>query len=114
MENLARHRAGELNDAEMGMANLKNAMGDPNMMKGIAEMMKDPNTMAEVQKMMSDPAFKAQAQRAMQDMQASGGFDFAKMGEAMAGMMGGGAMSAEIEKLRAENAMLKNRMRQEL
>ena len=57
----------------------------------------------------------------MQDMQAGGGFDFAKMGEAMAGgmmggaggMMGGGAMS-EIEKLRAENAMLKNRMRQEL
>ena len=27
MENVARHRAGELNDAEMGMANLKNAMG---------------------------------------------------------------------------------------
>ena len=39
---------GELNDAELGMANLKKAMGDPGLMSSIREMMKDPNTMAEV------------------------------------------------------------------
>merc|ERR1719298_309606 len=31
-ENIARHRSGELNDAELGMANLKKAMGDPGLM----------------------------------------------------------------------------------
>ena len=48
-ENVARHRTGELNDAELGMANLKQAMGDPSLMGSIREMMKDPNTMREVQ-----------------------------------------------------------------
>ena len=46
-QNIARHRSGELNDAELGMANLKQAMGDPGLMGSIREMMKDPNTMAE-------------------------------------------------------------------
>ena len=47
-DNVARHRTGELNDAELGMANLKQAMGDPALMGSIREMMKDPNTMREV------------------------------------------------------------------
>ena len=47
-DNIARHRTGELNDAELGMANLKQAMGDPALMGSIREMMKDPNTMREV------------------------------------------------------------------
>jgi len=125
LENMARHRTGELNDAELGMANLKQAMGDPGLMKGIAEMMKDPNTMAEVQKMMSDPAFQAQAQRVAADLKGSGGLDFSKMAEMMGGAggaggmggmggMGGGGAGSEIERLRRENAMLKSRVRDEL
>lgn len=119
LQNAARHRAGELNDAELGIANLKQAMGDPSMMGSIMEMMKDPNTMAEVQKMMSNPAFQAQAQRVAADLKAGGGLDFTKMGEMMAGMAGGmGGMrggaaagaESEMDRLRRENAMLKSRM----
>ena len=62
LENMAKHQAGELDDAELGLANMKKAMGDPGLMSSIREMMKDPNTMAEVQKMMANPAFQAQAQ----------------------------------------------------
>jgi len=46
IENLARHRAGEMNDAEMGMANLQNAMKDPSMMQDMAKMMQDPENQA--------------------------------------------------------------------
>merc|ERR1719217_517572 len=82
LENAARHRAGELNDAELGMANLKQAMADPKLLASIREMMKDPNTMAEVQKMM----------------------------QGMRGAMGGAGVESEMERLRRENQMLKNRM----
>lgn len=115
LQNAARHRAGELNDAELGMANLKQAMGDPSVLSNVMNMLKDPNTLAEVQKMMSNPAFKAQAEKVAADMKASGGIDFSKMGEIMAGMGGmraagmGGAES-EIAKLQRENAMLRSRM----
>ena len=37
MENMARHRAGELNTAELGMANMKHAMNDPSAMAEMAE-----------------------------------------------------------------------------
>jgi len=111
LENAARHRAGELNDAELGMANLKQAMADPKLLASIREMMKDPNTMAEVQKMMQDPTFKAQAEKV------AGSVDFSKMGEMMQGMRGamggagaGGGVESEMERLRRENQMLKNRM----
>jgi len=117
LENVARHRAGELNDAELGMANLKQAMSDPSLLSSVKEMMKDPNTMAEVQKMMADPAFKAQAEKVAADMK-SGGMDFSKMGEMMAGMGkggGGGGMENEMARLRRENELLKARMgKQEL
>ena len=35
LENVARHRAGELNDAELGMANLKQAMSDPSLLSSV-------------------------------------------------------------------------------
>merc|ERR1719487_1251172 len=89
LENIARHKSGELNDAELGMANMQKAMQDPSLLASIREMMKDPNTMAEVQKMMADPAFKAQAQQVAENMK-SGGMDFSKMAEMMGGMGGGG------------------------
>ena len=68
MENMARHRAGELNTAELGMANMKHAMNDPSAMAEMAEMMKDPDNVREVQKMMADPSFQQQAKAMMDQM----------------------------------------------
>ena len=131
LENMARHRAGELNTAELGMANMKNAMGDPTAMKEMAEMMQDPENVRAVQKMMADPTFQAQAKKMMAQMP-----DMSKMmqdpemmakvqnmmrdpevmakaqnmAKAMygsgAGGAGGGA-AAELARLRQENAALK-------
>jgi len=139
MENLARHRAGELNDAELGMANLQKAVKDPSAMAEMAKMMQDPENQAALQKMMSDPSFQAQAKRVAAQMQASGAMPDAatvqkmmqdpnirakaqQMAQAMGmggmggmgglGGSGGGAGGAanEIERLRRENAALKQAM----
>jgi len=63
LENLARRRAGEINDAELGFENMKHAMNDPSAMAEVAELMKDPTNVQAVQKMMADPAFQAQAKK---------------------------------------------------
>ena len=63
LENLARRRAGEINDAELGFANMQQAMKDPSALADVAELMKDPNNVREVQRMMQDPAFQAQAKK---------------------------------------------------
>ena len=132
LENMARHRAGELNTAELGMANMKNAMGDPTAMAEMAEMMQDPENVKAVQNMMADPTFQAQAKKMMAQMP-----DMSKMmqdpemmakvqnmmrdpeimakaqnmAKAMygsgAGAAGGGGAAAELARLRAENAALK-------
>merc|ERR1719161_1032273 len=104
MANAERYRAGEINDAELGMANLQKAARDPAMLKQAMDMFKDPNTMAEVKKMMADPAFKMQAEAMMKKMKASGAMpDMAQMAAQMGGMgMGGmGAGQSELERLRA-------------
>jgi hypothetical protein len=135
IENMARHRAGELNTAELGMANMKNALKDPSAMQEMAEMMKDPENVQAVQNMMKDPAFQAQAKKMMENMP-----DMTKMmqnpemmakvqqmmqdpammqkAQAMAQAMYGGAgagagaagggAAAELARLRAENAALKH------
>lgn len=129
IENLAKHRDGQLNDAELGMANMQQAMKDPSIMRDMAQMMQDPANQAELKKMMSDPAFQAQAKRVAEQMKASGSMpDIAKMmndpnvmakAQAMAQQMyggGGGAgggdggAAAELARLRAENAALKGKM----
>lgn len=74
---------------------------------------------AEVQKLMNDPAFKAQAEQMVAGMKAgAGGLDMAdlarKAQQAMGGMGGMDAGGDELERLRRENAMLKNAMRDEL
>lgn len=107
LENAARYQAGELNSAELGMANLKQAMGDPQMIASVMNMMKDPNTMAEVQKMMADPAFKAQAEQMVSSMKQSGGLDIGDLARQSQHF-------AEVDRLRRENAMLKNAMHNEL
>lgn len=119
MANMERHRAGEMNDAELGMANLKNAMQDPSVLGEVAQMLKDPANMQQLKQMMSDPTFMAQAKRVAEQMKASGDLpDFSKMGamaQQMAQQMGGaggmggmgGDAAAEIARLRAENAALR-------
>lgn len=141
LRNADRHKAGELNTAELGMANLQQAARDPSVMQGVMEMMKDPNTRKEVEALMADPAFKAQAQQMMagvkdkvasmapSDMAAmarSMGLEvtpeqMAQAQQQMAGMaggmgMGGGGMggASELEMLRRENAAMKRALHDEL
>jgi len=107
LEAAARHRAGELNDAELGMNNLQNAIRDPEMMKEVMKMMKDPAAMAEVKKMMSNPTFKHQAQQMVDKLKAQGGMpDFSKLASQMGGMGG----NDELEQLRRENARLRSQL----
>ena len=54
-ENIALHRAGEVNDAELGLANLKMAMRDPSFMSEVAEGLRHPEGRAELIKMMANP-----------------------------------------------------------
>ena len=131
LENAARHKTGELNSAELGMANMQQAMKDPSVMAETMKMMQDPEAQRKIKEMMADPTFQAQAQQAMAAMKQSGGMegmgDIGKMlqdpeivakarqmaqsmglggGAGMPGMGGGGA-EAELARLRAENNMLK-------
>jgi len=130
MENMARHKAGELNTAELGLENMKAAMRDPSVMTEMAEMMKDPENQRQLKEMMADPSFQAQARQAMQQMGAAGMPDLSKMmndpqvmakaqamaqamygggapgGGAAAAMGAGGGQAAELARLRAENARL--------
>lgn len=55
MENAQRYKTGALNDAELGMANLKQAMGDPQMISSVMNMMKDPNTSAPREQSRTEP-----------------------------------------------------------
>lgn len=127
LENLARHKAGELNTAELGLENMKQAIHDPAAMAELAQMMKDPESRSAIKEMMADPTFQAQARRVVEQMKASGGIpDIAKLmqdpkvmakAQAMAAAMyGGGAgtgsedVAAEIARLRAENAALRGRL----
>ncbi len=128
IEGLKKRKAGEINDAELGINNLAGAMKDPAALAEMAQMMKDPENMRAVKEMMADPQFQAQAKAAMAQMQASGGMpDMAQMqrmmhdpaimqkakemAEAMGGGMGGmGGAEAELSRLRAENARLKQQV----
>jgi hypothetical protein len=68
LENSAR----AINDAELGMLNLMNAMQDPSLLKGVAETLRQPEARAELIKMMANPDFQEQAKRVEEDLRASG------------------------------------------
>ena len=134
LEAIERHKAGALNAAELGMANLKNAMKDPSVLREVSQMMQDPENMAALKKMMADPSFQQQARRVAEQMKASGDLpDFAspemqqrmqqamrdpnlmaKVQQAMGAMGGDGAgsggVASELERLRRENAELRSRV----
>merc|ERR1712013_968047 len=79
MENIARHRAGKMNDAELGMANLQKAMSDSSLLSEVAQGLRDPQVLAELVKMMANDKFQEQAKRVAEQMKANGAFpDFLK------------------------------------
>lgn len=87
MENMEAHKAGNLNQAELGFKNLQNAMKDPSVLGEVAQMMRDPDNMRKVKEMMQDPTFMAQAQKMAEQMKAQGELpDFSAMRGAMGGM----------------------------
>mmetsp|Transcript_110313 Transcript_110313/g.190839 ORF Transcript_110313/g.190839 Transcript_110313/m.190839 type:complete len:374 (+) Transcript_110313:68-1189(+) len=72
LENIARHRGGELNDAELGLANLKMAMRDPSVLSEVAQGLRHPEGRAELIKLMAKPEFQEQAKHVAEQMKASG------------------------------------------
>jgi hypothetical protein len=62
-ENMVRNLKGEINNAELGMLNLMNAMQDSSLLKGMAEGLRQPEGRAELIKMMANPRFQEEAQR---------------------------------------------------
>mmetsp|Transcript_94411 Transcript_94411/g.173065 ORF Transcript_94411/g.173065 Transcript_94411/m.173065 type:complete len:378 (+) Transcript_94411:76-1209(+) len=72
LENIARHRAGEMNDAELGLANLKMAMHDPSLLSDVARGLRHPEGRGELIKMSADPNFQKQAKRTFEQMKVSG------------------------------------------
>jgi len=71
LENIARHRAGEMNDAELGMINLEKAMNDKQLLSEVAEMLKQPENLAQMIKMMADPNFQKQSKQVAEQMEGS-------------------------------------------
>merc|ERR1712013_216437 len=79
MENIARHRAGDMNDAELGMANLQKAMSDSSLLSEVAQGLRDPQVLAELVEIMANDKFQDQAKRVAEQMKANGAFpDFLK------------------------------------
>jgi hypothetical protein len=52
--------AGAINDAELGMANLKQAMRDPSLLADVARELRHPEGRAELIKMLANPSFSKQ------------------------------------------------------
>lgn len=70
--NLARYQAGELNDAQLGMENLKEVMKDQSMMKEVAKWLKTTDGRNHLIKMVADPKFQAQAKDAAATLKQDG------------------------------------------
>merc|ERR1719473_2492513 len=60
LENSVLRRAGALNDAELGMANLKQAMRDSTLLSDVASGLRSPEGRAELAKMLANPNFQEQ------------------------------------------------------
>jgi len=80
VKNIAHYKAGKLNDAELGLANLKNAMHDPSLMSEVAKELREVEGRAELIKLMADRKFQEQVQSLGKQMKASGALtDFLKL-----------------------------------
>jgi hypothetical protein len=60
VENNVLWRAGVMNDAELGMANLKQAMNDPSLISDIAYGLRHPEGQVELAKLLANPSFQEQ------------------------------------------------------
>jgi hypothetical protein len=72
LKNLALHQEGELNDAELGMANLKMGMHDPALMSDMAHALRSSEGLAEVVKMLANPSFQVEAKHLADQMREGG------------------------------------------
>jgi hypothetical protein len=72
LNNLASYRAGAMNDAELGLANLKMAMHEPSMLAEMAEGLRSVEGRAELVKMMANPDFQEQAKQVADNMRSAG------------------------------------------
>lgn len=72
MRNSALYAAGEMNDAELGLANLKMAMHEPSLLAEIAQGLRSSEGRAELVKMMANPDFEKQAKHVAETMRATG------------------------------------------
>lgn len=68
LRNLERHARGEINDAELGIENLKYAMQDPAYLREAFKMLQDPEIAEEVKTMMEDPEFQEQTKQVAEEM----------------------------------------------
>jgi hypothetical protein len=71
---MVHHRAGEMNDAQLGLANIKMAMHDPSLLSEVAQGLRQPEMLSELVKMMANPKFQEQAKELVKQMKASGQF----------------------------------------
>jgi hypothetical protein len=71
-QNLQRYHAGQLNDAELGWANLQNAMGDQSLMSEVAEWLRRPDGRSQLIQMMGDPKFISQAKETAEKLKKDG------------------------------------------
>jgi hypothetical protein len=60
LKNSALQRAGAMNDAELGMSNLKHAMNDPSLLAAIAQELRLPEGKVDLIKMIANPSFQEQ------------------------------------------------------
>jgi hypothetical protein len=73
--NMLRKLKGEIiNDAELGLLNLKSAMRDPSLLKEMAEGLRHPEGRSELIKMLANPMFQEQSKRLAENMRANGVF----------------------------------------
>jgi hypothetical protein len=71
-ENSARYVAGELNEAQLGLANLKRAVRDRSMMAEVAQWLRHRDGQAQYIAMMANPAFQAQAKEVAETLKKNG------------------------------------------
>jgi len=72
LDNIASRRAGEINDAELGIANLEQALADPALLSEVADWLRHPDGRSRLMKLLADPNFRQQAKDAADQMKEDG------------------------------------------
>jgi len=70
LENIGHYRAGDMNDAELGLSNLRLAIHDKSLLSEVAQEMRTPDGLGQLVKMMAHPKFQQQAKRVVAQMKA--------------------------------------------